>query len=217
MPFSIIFGNESNSTWRQFWKYALELHPSIDSGDITIITNQDKGQKNAITHYLKSVGHFHCSYHRQNITKMCGGGKLMKCKNVKQLQYNKDKHFVNMSNKDINYLNSLDDESQYPAARCALGLLVYMYFRSSSGVAESMNNANKEMRARTAVDLLNACILLTKLEVNHYYKMKKEVWGCSSILTPRVIEEYEATFTNLHPRHFSFHLKDIGDYIEVRV
>ena len=65
----------------------------------------------------------------------------------------------------------LDDESQYPAARCAMGLLVYLYFRSSSGVAESMNNANKEMRARTAVDLLNACIsLLTKLEVKRYYK-----------------------------------------------
>jgi hypothetical protein len=71
-----------------------------------------------------------------------------------------------MSNKDINYLNSLDDESQYPAARCAMGLLVYMCFRSSSGTAESMNKANKEMRAQTAVDLLNACILLIKLEVN---------------------------------------------------
>jgi hypothetical protein len=143
--------------------------------------------------------------------------KLMKCKNVEQLQYNKDKHFPNMSNKDINYLNSLDDESQYPAARCAMGLLVYMYFRSSSGVAESMNNANKEMRARTAVDLLNASILLIKLEVNRYYKMKKEVWGNSSILTPRGNEEYEATFTNLHPRHFSFRLKDYDNKMEVRV
>jgi hypothetical protein len=73
------------------------------------------------------------------------------------------------------------------------------------------------MRARTAVDLLNACILLTKLEVNRYYKMKTEVWGGSSILTPRGIEEYEATFTNLHPRHFSYHLKVIDDYMEVRV
>jgi len=73
--FAIIFGNESTSTWRQFWKYALELHPSIDSGDITMITDQDKGQKNDITHYLKSFGHFHCSYHRrQNIIKTCGGG-----------------------------------------------------------------------------------------------------------------------------------------------
>ena len=47
--------------------------------------------------------------------------------------------------------------------------------------------------------------------------MKTEVWGGSSILTPRGIEEYEATFTNLHPRHFSYYLKDIDDYMEVRV
>jgi len=70
VAFAIIFGNKSTSTWRQFWKYALELHPSLDAGDITIITDQDKGQKNAISEYLKSVGHFHCSYHRrQNIIK----------------------------------------------------------------------------------------------------------------------------------------------------
>jgi hypothetical protein len=80
-----------------------------------------------------------------------------------------------------------------------------------------MNKANKEMRARTAIDLLNACILLIKLEVNRYYKMKNEVLGGSSILTPQGIEEYEATFTNLNPRHFSFHLKDIDDYMEVIV
>ena len=111
---------------------------------------------------------------------MCGGdsgkvpnsalwmyNKLMKCKNVEQLQYNKDKHFVNMSKKDINYLNSIDDESQYPAARCAMDLSVFMYSRSSSGTAESMNKANKEMRARTAVDLLNACIMLLIKSFNH--------------------------------------------------
>ena len=63
VAFAIIFGNKSTSTWRQFWKYALELHPSLDAGDITIITDQDKGQKNAIDHYLKSIGHFHFSYH----------------------------------------------------------------------------------------------------------------------------------------------------------
>ncbi len=73
------------------------------------------------------------------------------------------------------------------------------------------------MRARTAVDLLNACILLMKLEVNRYYNIKKEVWGGSSILTPRGIVEYEATFTNLHPRHFTFQLKDFDDYFEVLV
>ena len=53
-------------------KYVLDLPPSIDSGDITLITNQDKGQMNAIVIYLKCVGHFHGSWHqRQNIIKMC--------------------------------------------------------------------------------------------------------------------------------------------------
>ena len=49
---AILFGNENTSTWRQFWKYCLDLHPCINSGDITIITNQDKCQKNAISEYL---------------------------------------------------------------------------------------------------------------------------------------------------------------------
>ncbi len=39
VAFAIIFGNENTSTWRQFWKYALELHPYIDAGDIMIITD----------------------------------------------------------------------------------------------------------------------------------------------------------------------------------
>ena len=52
VAFAILFGNKNTSTWRQFWKYCLYLHPCIDSGDITIITDQDKGQKNAISKYL---------------------------------------------------------------------------------------------------------------------------------------------------------------------
>jgi hypothetical protein len=184
--FAIVFGNESTSTWKQFWKYAVELHPYIDAGDITIITDQDKGQKNAISEYLKSVGHFHCSYHqRKNIIKMCSGGggkvpnsalwmynKLMKCRSIATIEHFKQEHFKNMKNNDIAYLNSLPDESQYPAARCAMSLLIYMYMWSSSGTVEAMNKANKEMRARTAVDLLNACILLIKLECGRFNKMK---------------------------------------------
>jgi len=44
IAFAILFGNKNTSTWRQFWKYCLELHPCIDSPKITIITDQDKGQ-----------------------------------------------------------------------------------------------------------------------------------------------------------------------------
>ena len=124
----------------------MELHPYIDAGDITIITNYqpgqrfDKGQQNTISEYLKSVGHFHCSYHRcQNIIKICCGGggkvpnsalwmynKLMKSRSIATIEHFKQEHFKNMKNKDIAYLNSLPDESQYPAARCAMSLLIYM-------------------------------------------------------------------------------------------
>ena len=119
------------SFWKQkdkhvetVWKYCLELHPCINSAEITIITNQDKGQKNAISEYLRLVGNFHCSYHRrQNIIKMCRGGggkipnsalwmynKLLHCRSVALIEHNKREHFKAMKSKDIQYLNSLTNE-----------------------------------------------------------------------------------------------------------
>jgi hypothetical protein len=197
VAFAILFGNKNTSTWRQFWKYTLKLHSYIDSREITIITDQDKGQKNAILEYLWLVGHFHCSYHsRQNITKMCKGGggkvsnsalwmynKLMRCQSVAIIDHNKSEHFKNMKNKNIQSLNLLNDESHYPAARCAMGENVYMYHCLSSGAVELMNRANKEMRARTVVNLLNATILLLKLECARFNKMKQEAWGGNSVFT----------------------------------
>jgi hypothetical protein len=47
--------------------------------------------------------------------------------------------------------------------------------------------------------------------------MKQEAWGGNSILTPRGKEEYEATFTNLNPSHFLFHLRDKDDHWQLRV
>ena len=122
-----------------------------------------------------------------------------------------------MKNKDIAYLNSLPDESQYPAARCAMSLLMYMYMRLSSGTVEAMKKANKEMRTRTAVDLLNTCILLIKLECGWLNKMKKDAWGGTSILTPWGLQEYEATFTNLSTSHFIFNMREHDDHWQVRV
>jgi hypothetical protein len=45
VAFAIIFRNKNTSMWRQFWKYCRDIHPCINSGNITIITDQDKGQK----------------------------------------------------------------------------------------------------------------------------------------------------------------------------
>jgi hypothetical protein len=51
--FAILFGNENTSNWTKFWEYVLKLHPLMKSGDITIITDQDKGKKNAIARHLQ--------------------------------------------------------------------------------------------------------------------------------------------------------------------
>ena len=123
--------------------------------------------------------------------------KLMRCRSVALIDHNKREHFKAMKSKNIQYLNSLTNESQYPAARCAMGENIYMYHPSSSGAVESMNRANNEMRARTADDLPNATILLLKLECTRFNKMKQEAWGGNSILTPWGKDEYDATFTNL--------------------
>ena len=69
-----------------------------------------------------------------------------------------------MHHTDYTYLNKLPDTSQYPAARCNMGEGIYMYHRTSSAAVECMNAANKEIRDRMAVDLVNATILLIRLE-----------------------------------------------------
>jgi hypothetical protein len=51
-----------------------------------------------------------------------------------------------MHRTDLQYLNSVSDESQYPAARCAKAPGgVFMYHPTSSAGVESMNAANREM------------------------------------------------------------------------
>ena len=110
----------------------------------------------------------------------------------------------------------LCDESQYPAARCAMGESVYMHHCLSSGAVELMNKANKDMRAWMTVDLLNACMLLIKLCVR-FNKMKQEAWGGDSVLTPWGKEDYDDTFTNLPPSHFIFHLHDYNDHWQMKV
>jgi hypothetical protein len=63
VAFAIVFGNENGISWSSFWKYVIEIHPSINAGHITIITDQDKGQMTAIAETHSEVRHFHCSHH----------------------------------------------------------------------------------------------------------------------------------------------------------
>jgi hypothetical protein len=67
---------------------------------------------------------------------------------------------------DWHYLTKIPDEKQYPAVRCAMAQDICMYGKSASSGVESMNQANKIVREKTAVDMLNAAILLLQMEGN---------------------------------------------------
>ncbi len=87
------------TSWKAFWKFVVELHPSLNQRDITIVTDQDKGLEKAIEEEVNQVINFHCSFHRsQNIIKMCGTksgtrvysalwvyNRLLQCRTVAQL------------------------------------------------------------------------------------------------------------------------------------
>ncbi|MFM6174888.1 MAG: SWIM zinc finger family protein, partial [Sphaerospermopsis kisseleviana] len=225
VAFGIVFGNENGQSWGEFWEFVAKLHPSMNSGDVTVITDQDKGQMNAIAKWIPAAGHFHCSHHRRgNIIKNRGGGggkmkysalwmynKLLACRNVQQIQATKDSCFQYMETKDIAYLNKLNDTSQYPAARCNMRDDVYMYHRQSSSGAESMNAANFSVRQRTSVDLNNAMLLLIELECKRYRKQQAEAWNHNGILTPRGNLEFEESFNGLFHTHFRIIITERDD------
>jgi len=216
--FAIIFGNENLLGWQSFWKFIVDIHPCLNMTDVTIVSDQDKGLFSAIAEVVPEAVNFHCSYHRsQNILKMCGGGKsgnkvysalwvfnrLLQCRTVQQIANVKDKYFPMMHKKDLQYLLTVPDVNQYPAARCAMTPGTYMYHRTSSAAVESMNAANKEMRAKTAVDPLNACILLLKMECKRFIKQRDLAWSTDAELTPRGKLEFDEVFANINAFDFT--------------
>ena len=173
------------------------MHPFLGECTNTIITDQDKGSKGAIQAVLPGSFNFHCSFHRrQNIMKNCKGGvqefkaawlfnKLVNAKTPEAIERLKKEYSGKVVQRDMAYLKNLLDEEQYPAARCAMDVGVIMYGRSSSASVESMNAANREIRARTRVCLVNATILLMNLERERYETMKECAWSNVGQLTPR--------------------------------
>jgi hypothetical protein len=94
-----------------------------------------------------------------------------------------------MDDKALGYVTQVKDHQQFPAARVAYGArvegeMIHMYQRSSSSTAELMNAANKLVRNRTAVDPINAMILLLKLEAKRYADNKEKAWEWTEVLTP---------------------------------
>ena len=122
--------------------------------------------------------------------------KLVACRNNNVIEHNKMTYAKIMSNKDLCYLNSLTDEEQSPGARCGMGEGIYMYQCSATSSVELIN--------ATAVDPLNATLLLINLECERFQHMKQQAWGDDLGLTPRGKELYESTYTDLSPAQFTF-------------
>ncbi len=182
LAFGLLFGNEDTKNWSKFWCFVKNVHPCINSPEVTILTDLDKGSIAAVEKEVKQAAKFLCSFHRhQNIIKTLGGGKgstsltalwmynlLCGCDSVAQLKRNKEKYYPQMHPLALNYLTKLEDKCQYPAARCAMGDTICMYSKSASLGVESMNRANNLARQKTAVDILNALILLIKLDGSRF-------------------------------------------------
>ena len=156
LAFGLLFGNEDTKNWSKFWRFVKKVHPCIDSSEVTILTDQDKGSIGAVESEIEHAAQFHCSFHcRQNIIKTNGGGKgttpltalwlynlLSGCNSVAKLEMNRQKYYPPMHPTNYHYLTKLEDECQYAAARCAMGNNVCMYSLSASSGVESMNRAN---------------------------------------------------------------------------
>ena len=66
-----------------------------------------------------------------------------------------------------------------------------------------MNGANIEMRAKAAVDPLNALILLTKLECKRFNAQHDKAWASDCFLTPCGTVEYDEVFQHINCLDFN--------------
>ena len=147
-----------------------------------MITDQQKGSIEAMKEIIPQAVNFFCSYHRkENIRKVVKGGsgeyscswfynKLLGLKLPHSIETARSTDFYHMETRAIAYLNKVPDHQQYPASRCAQMEGVCMFMRTASSSVESMNRAHTSVCERTAVDLINTCILLLNLEGGRFGK-----------------------------------------------
>jgi hypothetical protein len=93
---------------------------------------------------------------------------------------------------------------QFPAARCAQGDSVCMYGKSASSGVEAMNRGNEDICQKTAVDILNATMILLKKESTRYNKQQNLAWNHAHVLMKLMGE----AFNNVKVQDFKVHLKE---------
>ncbi len=107
---------------------------------------------------------------------------------------------------DSHYLFNIAEKMQFPDARCAQGDSVCMFGKNASSGVEAMNRANEDICQRTAVDILDAALILLKKEDTRYDKAHNLAWNHAQILTPTGMELMEEAFKNVNVQDFKVHL-----------
>lgn len=221
---AVVFGNENNASWSKFWKFAIDVHPSINSTEVTIITNQCKGSVSAICEFAPNAFNFHCSYHRlQNIALRCKGGRgkhspqyvfkeLLGCNNVWDLAGVRYKYNLSLSNTAKEYMYKLHDKVQFPSARCDMGPNIFLYDHEASSGVESMNNANKAVHNYAAVDPVNSIILLLSLESKRYKTKQAAAWKWETLLTPKGEEICHKAFEVVLCNNYTFEITETEEH-----
>jgi hypothetical protein len=115
---------------------------------------------------------------------------------------------------DHHYLFSIAEEMQFPDARCAQGKSIYMYGKSASSGVVAMNRANEEIHQRMAVDILNAALILPRMEGNRYEKSRVQQEGKHLLpLTPKGMDLMEEeAFKPINPAMYKFHLAEMENH-----
>jgi hypothetical protein len=143
--------------------------------------------------------------------------KLVKAHTKQEINHIKPKHSRFNDKKALKYLNTLDNEEVYPGARCELGGRIFMYQWSASLAIESMNWANKQACARTAVDVVSSTRLLLNLSTSRYQVKKEEAWKWEETLSPYGIKLRDAAFETINFQHYRINIDDADDRYEYRV
>ncbi len=92
-----------------------------------------------------------------------------------------------------------------------------MYSKSVSLGVESMNRANNLARQRTTVDILNALILLIKLEGSRFDYYKQKAWERDEILTSRGLELMEEAFRDVNLMEWRINIMKCDNFHRITV
>jgi hypothetical protein len=142
---------------------------------------------------------------------------LSGCNSTRQLEYYKNKYCEEMHPTNYHYLTKLPDEVQYMAARCAIDPSICLYGKSASSGVESMDRANSMARKKAAVDILNAAILILKLEEEQFASYKQQAWDRAEVLTDYGRNLMEEAFTNVHIRDYKMQLTEVNNKYVAKV